>query len=152
MSTTAISEDEVKLETTPPRRELSNDDLEAWRQRLAPAKRFIEENFRTSPDLNTLAKTVSLSVFHFHRSFKKAYGEPPKQMITRLQIEEAKRQLADTMVPLADLAKQLGFAHQSHFTSRFRQLTGITPSRFRRQEKAKAGRPAVAALGTPSAN
>jgi AraC-like DNA-binding protein len=119
-------------------------DLDQWRRRLAPAEQYIRDHFRASPDLHELAKTVNLSIFHFHRSFKKAYGEPPKQMITRLQIAEARKLLAETDAPLAELAKQLGFAHQSHFTSRFRQITGTTPSRFRRAERAKNGRPTVA--------
>lgn len=112
-----------------------NGDVNEWRNRLAPAAAYIRENFRGSPDLHELAKTVNLSIFHFHRSFKRAFGEPPKHMITRLQIAEAKKLLAETETPLADLAKQLGFAHQSHFTSRFRQITGTTPSRYRRSER-----------------
>ena len=33
---------------------------------------------------------------------------------------------------LVDIAKNCGFAHQSHFTSRFKQATGLTPTRWRR--------------------
>ena len=35
-------------------------------------------------------------------------------------------------MPLADLALELGFADQSHFTATFRRLTGDTPAAFRR--------------------
>jgi AraC family transcriptional regulator len=40
---------------------------------------------------------------------------------------------------LAEIATACGFAHQSHFTSRFKQATGLTPTRWRRfaQEKMK---------------
>jgi AraC family transcriptional regulator len=33
---------------------------------------------------------------------------------------------------LSEIAKECGFAHQSHFTSRFKQATGLTPTRWRR--------------------
>jgi AraC family transcriptional regulator len=35
-------------------------------------------------------------------------------------------------VALAEIAAECGFAHQSHFTSRFKQATGLTPTRWRR--------------------
>jgi AraC family transcriptional regulator len=31
-----------------------------------------------------------------------------------------------------DIASSCGFAHQSHFTSRFKQATGLTPTRWRK--------------------
>jgi AraC family transcriptional regulator len=34
---------------------------------------------------------------------------------------------------LIDIAADCGFAHQSHFTSRFKQATGLTPTKWRRQ-------------------
>ena len=35
------------------------------------------------------------------------------------------------------IAKDCGFAHQSHFTSRFKQAAGITPTRWRNKAHAR---------------
>jgi AraC family transcriptional regulator len=59
------------------------------------------------------------------------------------QIHECKKQLLARQKDLAKIASDCGFAHQSHFTSRFKQITGLTPTRWRRMairrtESAKA--------------
>ncbi|MCC5621979.1 AraC family transcriptional regulator, partial [Nostoc sp. CHAB 5715] len=35
---------------------------------------------------------------------------------------------------IADVAYQVGFAHQSHFTRHFKRLVGITPKQFLNQQ------------------
>jgi AraC family transcriptional regulator len=58
------------------------------------------------------------------------------------QIHEAKAELLSGEKELAQIAKDCGFAHQSHFTSRFKQATGLTPTRWRRMAQQR-GRVAV---------
>jgi AraC-like DNA-binding protein len=100
--------------------------------RLVPAMKFMRENFRRGPTLGEIAKTVHLSPFHFHRRFTELFGITPKHFMLDCQIEQAKTELLARERDLADIATQCGFAHQSHFTSRFKQATGLTPTRWRR--------------------
>jgi AraC-like DNA-binding protein len=100
--------------------------------RLVPAVRFMEEQFHRGPTLGEIAKTVHLSPFHFHRRFTELLGITPKHFLLNCQIEEAKKQLLARQKDLAKIATDCGFAHQSHFTSRFKQATGLTPTRWRR--------------------
>ena len=102
--------------------------------RLAGAVAFMVEHFRRSPTLGDVADAVHLSQFHFHRRFSDLFGLTPKHLLYDLQLNEAQRMLADPQQPLASIARQCGFAHQSHFTSRFKQGTGLTPTRWRRRE------------------
>ena len=83
---------------------------------------------------------MSLSPFHFHRRFTELLGLTPKQYLLACQIHEAKSELLAGEKELAQIAKDCGFAHQSHFTSRFKQATGLTPTRWRRmaQQRTKA--------------
>src|SRR5580658_4814066 len=48
------------------------------------------------------------------------------------RIEQAKRLLAETKRTLADIALELGFASQSHFTVSFCEVVGLPPNRYRR--------------------
>ena len=100
--------------------------------RLVPAIQFMRENFQDGPTLTAISRSVFLSPFHFHRRFTELFGLTPKHFLLECQIYEAKRQLMTHQKELAQIAKDCGFAHQSHFTSRFKQATGLTPTRWRR--------------------
>ncbi|HLL90336.1 MAG TPA: AraC family transcriptional regulator [Tepidisphaeraceae bacterium] len=100
--------------------------------RLVPALRFMATEFHRSPTLVDIAKQVHLSPFHFHRRFTELMGLTPKHFLLDCQIDAAKAGLLAGEKELAGIASDCGFAHQSHFTSRFKQATGLTPTRWRR--------------------
>lgn len=100
--------------------------------RLVPAIGFMIREYSRGPTLNEISKSVHLSPFHFHRRFTELLGITPKHLLLDTQIERAKRELLSREMELAAVAKACGFAHQSHFTSRFKQATGLTPTRWRR--------------------
>ena len=100
--------------------------------RLVPALKFMQQEFHRSPTLVEISKTVHLSPFHFHRRFTELLGLTPKHFLLECQVHEAKSQLLAGEKELSQIAADCGFAHQSHFTSRFKQATGLTPTRWRR--------------------
>lgn len=100
--------------------------------RLIPTLKFMQAEFNRTPTLDEIAAKAHLSPFHFHRRFTELLGQTPKHFLLACQIQQAKRMLLERKVPLADIASECGFAHQSHFTSRFKQATGLTPTRWRR--------------------
>jgi len=83
-------------------------------------------------DLDALAHEVRMSRFHFSRVFKESMGLSPINYIVRQRIERAKKLLAETDLPIADIALRSGFSGQSHFTTFFGKLVGVTPRSFRR--------------------
>jgi AraC-like DNA-binding protein len=103
--------------------------------RLIPAMQFMQENFAGEASLQRIARTVHLSPFHFHRRFTDLLGITPKHYLFDCQVAESKRRLAADEMELRDIADLCGFAHQSHFTSRFKQATGLTPTQWRRLAK-----------------
>jgi AraC-like DNA-binding protein len=110
------------------------DDFQADQEmaRLIPPLRFMSKEYRKGPSLTSIASVADLSPFHFHRRFTELLGMTPKQFMLDCQIHECKTALLDGKSELADIARNTGFAHQSHFTSRFKQATGQTPTRWRR--------------------
>lgn len=78
-----------------------------------------------------LARLVDLSPDHFSRAFKSATGRSPHQLISEMRIERAKALLRDSSLSMTDLALELGFSSSAHFSSRFRQLTGLSPTAWR---------------------
>jgi AraC-like DNA-binding protein len=100
--------------------------------RLIPAIKFMKQEYHRGPTLGEIARQVHLSPFHFHRRFTELLGMTPKHYLLECQIHEAKVQLLARRKELSEIARDCGFAHQSHFTSRFKQATGLTPTRWRR--------------------
>jgi AraC-like DNA-binding protein len=105
--------------------------------RLVPAMRFMQQEFHRGPTLVEIAKTVHLSPFHFHRRFSELFGITPKHFLLECQIHASKGELLSGKKILSKIASDCGFAHQSHFTSRFKQAAGLTPTRWRRMANAR---------------
>lgn len=101
--------------------------------RLARAIEFMAHDYHKGPTLEDVAGAVRLSQFHFHRRFTERFGITPKHLLFDFQLDRAKQMLADPRIAMSDIAAACGFAHQSHFTSRFKQGTAQTPSAWRRQ-------------------
>jgi AraC-like DNA-binding protein len=101
-------------------------------RQLQSAMEFIHRTFHRRPTVAEIAKAGRLSTFHFHRLFKKRFGETAFEVVVRLQVERAKELMLQG-VPLADVGRRVGFNSQSHFSTRFKQATGVTPARWLRQ-------------------
>lgn len=80
-----------------------------------------------------LAALSGLSPHHFGDAFKAATGLSPHQYVIRCRVERAQELLKTGSLTPAQIAVAVGFSSQSHLTEHFRQLTGLTPARFRRQ-------------------
>lgn len=78
-----------------------------------------------------LADSVDLSCDYFRRVFKASTGLSPHAMASRMRVEKAKRLLGETRRSATDIAFDLGFSSASHFSTRFKQLTGMSPTRWR---------------------
>ena len=65
---------------------------------------------------------------------------PSGEYVRRQRIALACRSLAESDMPLADVAIEAGFADQSHFTRTFKRQLGVTPAAYRRQADSKARR------------
>jgi AraC family transcriptional regulator len=62
--------------------------------------------------------------------FKHALGIPPHRYVLQERIREAQRKLAVGRMSISELALNLGFSDQSHFSRAFRKVTGTTPKRY----------------------
>ena len=60
-----------------------------------------------------------------------------KLRLGELTFDPDARQLLSGEKELVQIARECGFAHQSHFTSRFKQATGFTPTRWRKMALAR---------------
>jgi AraC-like DNA-binding protein len=120
--------------------------------RLDRVLAFIEQNYADEVPTDGLANAAFLSPFHFRRMFKRSTGLTPHAYVTRLRVARAGDLLASTNLPIAEVGRRVGFQNQAHFSTSFRRLADMTPSRYRRlvrhgeaPELPRAGIPASAA-------
>ena len=92
---------------------------------------YIQAHLAQELSLVTLATVAQMSPTHFARLFKHATGLTPHQYVIRCRIEHAQRLVAETDLPLSEIAFRIGCADQSHFTALFRTHVALTPQAYR---------------------
>ena len=107
---------------------------------LAPGalRRVLEHiDYRLTQNLRTelLAEVAGLSSGHFNRAFKQSLGVSPHRYIIQKRVAAAIELLRETTRDLADIALEVGFADQSHFSRTFAAVTGETPRACRRRHR-----------------
>ncbi|WP_437613442.1 AraC family transcriptional regulator [Erwinia sp. V71] len=76
-----------------------------------------------------IAAVAGLSEFYFMRTFQSMTGLSVHQYLTQIRLVRAKGLLAQG-ISAAQVASEVGFFDQSHFTKYFRTHFGITPGAF----------------------
>ena len=94
-------------------------------------RHYVASHLASRIPLSRLAALAGLSTFHFSRAFKISTGLSPSAYLLHHRINEAKRLLATSTLPLAEIARRTGFGAPGPFSTRFRASTGSTPSAFR---------------------
>ena len=92
---------------------------------------FIEAQLAMPLTLADLAAEAALSEYHFARMFRQSMKMAPHQYVMQRRIVRAREMVCHTAMPLTDIALACGFSSASHFSNRFRQATGHSPSALR---------------------
>jgi AraC family transcriptional regulator len=100
---------------------------------LARALECIDDGLAGPLGVTRIALAVGVHPVTLARAFRRRYQCTMGDYVRRRRIERAKQQLRNSRVRLAEIAAANGFADQSHISRLFRQYTGTTPSRFRRE-------------------
>ena len=123
------------LGTDPLRRhpEASRGMLQNWR--LVRVTHFVNANLGQRITLADIASAAGLSPMHFAARFRATTGHKPHEFLQRCRIERAKHLLAEGNRSLIDIAMEVGFRTQAHFTTVFKRLAGRTPHSWRLQRR-----------------
>ena len=80
--------------------------------------------------LQELADVAGVGRTTFAEQFSERFGCSPHKFITQRRIEKAKSLLRQGRLNVTDIAYEVGFSSQSHFSTTFRALTGCVPTAF----------------------
>lgn len=93
---------------------------------------FIEGALHQDLSLDLLAEEAGVSVYALPRAFRRHFGATPHQYVLSRRMARARSLLADTDLPICEIALETGFSSQSHLASSFKNRTGMTPNAYRR--------------------
>ncbi len=93
---------------------------------------MIKNNFTQPLQIADLANQCHLSVSALERRFRKVLGKTPKQLITQLRLDQARRLLVETDRPIYLVAEQCGFVDPNYFSRQFFHEFGESPREFRK--------------------
>jgi AraC family transcriptional regulator len=87
------------------------------------------------PTTAELAEKCKLGRRDLLRLCKATTGMPPSRYIEETKLDRAKTLLATSKLTMKQIAYEAGYSTASHFSTRFGQFTGLTPSAFRRRAR-----------------
>jgi AraC family transcriptional regulator len=96
---------------------------------------WIDEHSHEALDLESTAREVGLSSFHFLRLFARVLGVTPHQYLVGSRLRHAARLLAERGSSITDVAFDVGFGDLSNFVRTFHRAAGVSPREFRRASK-----------------
>lgn len=94
---------------------------------------YVADNFRDKISITDIALNVGYSPEYLSSKFKKITGKNLPHYINEKKIEEAQKKLVLTELSISEISDQLSFSNQSYFQKIFKNITGVTPLKYRKQ-------------------
>ena len=117
--------------------------LSKWR--LKRATEYMEANLAEPISLADIASAAGLSRMHFAAQFRAATGLRPHEYLLQRRIERAQELLLNSRLPLVEIAFDVGFKTQAHFTTVFARFVNETPNSWRQRNRGISEMPALKA-------
>jgi AraC-like DNA-binding protein len=103
------------------------------RWRLKRVVDYLDAHLADPIGLADLAGATGLSRMHFAAQFRAATGLRPHEYLLRRRIERSQTLLSQSRLPLCEVALDVGFKSQPHFTTVFARFVGETPNAWRQR-------------------
>lgn len=115
---------------------VTNTDAQARNSKLVESiATYIKLNLGRQLTVKRLAAENHIHIAALERAFKKVYGKTVGEFIQELRLDGARELLANSVLPIYEIAEQLGFVDLPHFSKSFKQRFALTPSEYRGNSK-----------------
>jgi AraC family transcriptional regulator len=105
--------------------------LPKWR--LKRAVDYMAAHLGEPIGLTEIAASTGLTRMHFAAQFRVSTGLRPHEYLIRRRLERAQDLLSTSHIPLIEIALEVGFTTQAHFTTVFKRNVGESPGAWRRK-------------------
>ena len=100
---------------------------------LKKARRLISESAADPDAAKVAARELGMGYQTFRKTFSSLQGCGPAQYRSQALMESAAGRLVMESTPIKQIAAELGFCDEFHFSRRFKQLLGASPAAYRRR-------------------
>jgi len=104
-----------------------------YQERLGRVTAYIHDHLAEELDLQRMAEVAHLSPYHWHRIYHALHGETIAATVRRLRLHRGSGYLANTAIPVKQVARRCGYPNAQSFTRAFRAAYGMSPSQYRTQ-------------------
>lgn len=113
--------------------DLGRDALDVPSTAVNTAVTIIENELRLGPTLKGVSRRVGVSQNHLNNLFKRAHGTTVVEYLQRRRAEKARHLLAESSLPVAVVADEIGMPDLQQFNKFIRQRLGASPRQIREQ-------------------
>jgi two-component system response regulator YesN len=101
-------------------------------------KKYIEQNYNKTIDLNTIADYFSFSPSYLTKVFVKYTHITPSKYLQNYRINKSKQLLQDPSLTINMVSNMVGYTDPFHFSKVFKQVVGVSPAGFREGQNKEA--------------
>lgn len=94
-------------------------------------KEELERRYSEPLQIRELALRYGVSSSYARSLFQRYLHKSPKEYLSEIRYEHAKKQLLYTRLTLKEVAAACGYSDEFHFSKAFKQLSGHPPSKLR---------------------
>lgn len=94
---------------------------------------LLERDFRSNLSVSEYAGVLGVTATHLTRACRATSGRSAHMLLEDRILFEARRLLAETRMPINQIAQLLGYNSAGYFTRAFQKTAGMTPSAFRKK-------------------
>lgn len=109
-----------------------NNGWVEYGERMERVTAYVFDHLDDELDLDKLAEVACLSPYHWHRIYHAMRGETIAATVRRLRLHRATAWLANTEMPIEEIAAKSGFGGVESFTRIFKAAYGMPPAKYRR--------------------
>ena len=111
------------------------EEAEKGNQYVKRAIEYIQSNYHIPIKVTDVANYVCINRSYLYSLFQEALEMSPQQFLSRYRITKAAELLLTSSLPVESIALSTGYNDPFVFTKAFKQLTGMSPSIYRKEKK-----------------
>lgn len=112
---------------------LSTDTLAVEDPQLVQVVQFLRQHAFEQITMEHVLQEVPMARRSLERRFHQVFGRSPIDEIRRLRIDKARHLLAETDLPMQQIAEACGYATYNYLTHVFKRVTHTTPRDYRKK-------------------
>src|SRR5919107_3454153 len=91
----------------------------------------MELGYATELTLDDVARQIATSRRQLQRCFDEHSDATFRQCLARIRMQRAAELLAETSIPVGEIARRVGYRQPAQFAKAFTRVHGVAPTRYR---------------------